>query len=117
MSGANRQGTKQESIIDSIFHSLRNLDKITWLYYDKLDLYADDLIEDAEYIKTRLDDFITTIRHQVWNKKKPSLDKTQLIRIMQDHCQCQIRETDKENAIDAIAQEIIEHSGEIIKNK
>lgn len=117
MSGACRQGTKQENIINSIFSSLRNLDKITWNYYDKLELYADDLIEDAEYIKTRLDDYINEIRQQVWAKKKPQIDKTQLIRIIKDHCQPQIRDIDKENAINTIAQEIVEHSNEVIKNK
>jgi len=43
------------------------------------------------------------------------LDKTQIKRILRDHCQHQIREKEKDIAIDYIAQTIIEHEKEIVK--
>ena len=45
------------------------------------------------------------------------LDKTQIKRILNDHCQHQIREREKDIAIDYIAQIIIEHEKEIIIKK
>ncbi len=43
------------------------------------------------------------------------LDKSQIKRVLQDHCQEQIRGKNKFLAIDVIAQTLIEHEEEIIK--
>ncbi len=43
------------------------------------------------------------------------LDKSQIKRVLQDHCQEQIRKDDVDSAIDIIAQTLIEHEKEIIK--
>ncbi len=43
------------------------------------------------------------------------LDKSQIKRVLQDHCQEQIRKDDVDSAIDIIAQTLIGHEKEIIK--
>lgn len=70
MGGACREGTKQEQIIDAIFRELRNLDKSTWNFYDRVAMYGGDLIEDAEYIVSRLQDYINEIKNQMSKKEK-----------------------------------------------
>ena len=42
------------------------------------------------------------------------LSKIQIKRVLKDHCQAQIREENADLAIDAIAQELIEHEREIV---
>ena len=68
--GACRQNTKQEIIMDSIVHSVRNLDKITWEWYDKVSINGNDLIEEAEYLRGRVNQYIDEIRNQMSLKIK-----------------------------------------------
>jgi hypothetical protein len=65
-----RQNTKQEIIMDSIVHSVRNLDKITWAWYDKVSINGNDLIEEAEYLRGIVNQYIDEIRNQMSLKIK-----------------------------------------------
>lgn len=71
MGGGQREGTEQERILNTIFHELRNLDKLTWSHYDATDKYGNDLIEDAEWIKQKLNDFINCIKEQIKKDNVP----------------------------------------------
>jgi len=61
--GASRESTKQEIIVNSIVHSVRNLDKLTWSFYDKVKMNGGDLIEEAEYIISKCNEYIQEIRN------------------------------------------------------
>jgi len=71
---ASREGTKQERIIDSIVQSVRNLDKITWAWYDKVSMNGRDLIEEAEYLRGCVNQYIEEIKNQM--SKKESHDQS-----------------------------------------
>ena len=68
--GCSREGTKQERIIDSIIQSVRNLDKITWAWYDKIAMNGRDLIEEAEYLRGKVNEYIEEIKNQMAIKTK-----------------------------------------------
>ena len=62
--GASREGTKQEIIVNSIVQSVRNLDKMTWAWYDQVPTNYRELIEEAECLKSRVDEYINEIKNQ-----------------------------------------------------
>jgi hypothetical protein len=66
--GCSREGTKQERIVDSIVQSARNLDKTTWVWYDKVYLYGSDLIEEAEFLRNKVNEYIDEIKNQMSKK-------------------------------------------------
>ena len=66
--GCSREGTKQERIVDSIAQSVRSLDKITWAWYDKVDIYGRDLIEEAEFLRGKVNEYIDEIKNQMAKK-------------------------------------------------
>lgn len=70
MSGASRESTKQEIIIDGVFQCIRRLDKMTWHSYDCVNKHGDGMIDDAEYIISRLQQYINEIRYQMSQKDK-----------------------------------------------
>lgn len=69
--GASREGTKQEIIINSIVQSVRNLDKLTWSLFDKVPVSGNDLLEEAEYLSAKVQEYISEIRHQMTKKWNP----------------------------------------------
>lgn len=67
--GTDRETTKQEMIIDSMYQNLRVLDKLTWFTYANVRDRQADLIEEAELLRSNVNRYINKINELSSMKK------------------------------------------------
>jgi hypothetical protein len=62
MGSSSRESTKQEMILNTAWHMMRNLDKITWHSAGAVKNWRQELIDDAEDIISQLNSFIAQVK-------------------------------------------------------